>query len=206
MTPLRRVLAAAGALALVTSWTGMAAAQEVPQPARPGPPHRRSRPATSRRTCSTGRRPTPTTSCTPMATTRRSASIPTPGSTPERAAPAWSGSSRPSGKESMETSPIVVNGVMYVTTSFSHVYALNAQTGEQLWHYKHAIGPIPPIAAGRTIAGSPSPTTRSFSPRSIPSSSPSRPRPARRCGRSTSPIPSSATARPWRRPSSTARC
>src|SRR6266853_1851282 len=25
-------------------------------------------------------------------------------------------------KESMETSPIVVNGVMYVTTSFSHVY------------------------------------------------------------------------------------
>ena len=29
--------------------------------------------------------------------------------------------------ESMETSPIVVNGVMYVTTSFNHVYALNAQ-------------------------------------------------------------------------------
>ena len=33
-------------------------------------------------------------------------------------------------KELMETSPIVVNGIMYVTTSFSHVYALNAQTGE----------------------------------------------------------------------------
>ena len=45
-------------------------------------------------------------------------------------------------KESLETSPIVVNGVMYVTTSFSHVYALNAQTGEELWHYKHALGPI----------------------------------------------------------------
>src|SRR5215471_10340949 len=29
-------------------------------------------------------------------------------------------------KESMETSPIVVNGVMFVTTSFSHVYALDA--------------------------------------------------------------------------------
>src|SRR5260370_4284681 len=28
--------------------------------------------------------------------------------------------------ESMETSPIVVNAVMYVTTSFSHVYALDA--------------------------------------------------------------------------------
>ena len=28
--------------------------------------------------------------------------------------------------ESLETSPIVVEGVMYVTTSFNHVYALNA--------------------------------------------------------------------------------
>jgi len=45
-------------------------------------------------------------------------------------------------RESMETSPIIVNGVMYVTTSFDHVYALNAQTGEQIWHYKHDMGPI----------------------------------------------------------------
>ena len=30
-------------------------------------------------------------------------------------------------KESLETSPIVVDGVMYVTTSFSHVYALDAK-------------------------------------------------------------------------------
>ena len=29
-------------------------------------------------------------------------------------------------KESLETSPIVVDGVMFVTTSFSHVYALDA--------------------------------------------------------------------------------
>jgi glucose dehydrogenase len=40
-------------------------------------------------------------------------------------------------KESLETSPIVVDGVMYVTTSFSHVYALDAKTGVQLWHYAH---------------------------------------------------------------------
>ena len=38
-------------------------------------------------------------------------------------------------KESLETSPIVVDGVMFVTTSFSHVYALDAKTGQQLWHY-----------------------------------------------------------------------
>jgi alcohol dehydrogenase (cytochrome c) len=42
-------------------------------------------------------------------------------------------------KESLETTPIVVNGVMYVTTSFDHVYALNAETGEEYWHYKHAM-------------------------------------------------------------------
>src|SRR6478752_3795093 len=40
-------------------------------------------------------------------------------------------------KESLETTPIVVNGIMYVTTAFDHVYALDARTGEQIWHYKH---------------------------------------------------------------------
>src|ERR1035438_7741868 len=38
-------------------------------------------------------------------------------------------------KESTETTPIVVNGIMYITTSFDHVYALNARTGEQIWYY-----------------------------------------------------------------------
>ena len=33
--------------------------------------------------------------------------------------------------ESMETAPIVVNGVMFLTTSFNHVYAIDA-TGEEL--------------------------------------------------------------------------
>ena len=53
----------------------------------------------------------------------------------------------------METSPIVVNGVMYVTTSFSHVYALNAQTGEQLWHYKQPLGPITTYCCGPNNRG-----------------------------------------------------
>jgi PQQ-dependent dehydrogenase (methanol/ethanol family) len=56
-------------------------------------------------------------------------------------------------RESMETSPIVVNGVMYVTTSFSQVYALNAQTGEQLWTYKHALGPITTYCCGPNNRG-----------------------------------------------------
>src|SRR4051794_15610256 len=37
-------------------------------------------------------------------------------------------------KESMETSPIVVNGTMFATTSYSHVYAIDAKTGAELWH------------------------------------------------------------------------
>jgi len=56
-------------------------------------------------------------------------------------------------KESMETSPIVVNGVMYVTTSFSQVYALNAATGEQLWQYKHPLGPITTYCCGPNNRG-----------------------------------------------------
>jgi PQQ-dependent dehydrogenase (methanol/ethanol family) len=56
-------------------------------------------------------------------------------------------------RESMETSPIVVNGMMYVTTSFDHVYAINAATGEQIWHYKHDMGPITVYCCGPNNRG-----------------------------------------------------
>src|SRR5262252_4422500 len=56
-------------------------------------------------------------------------------------------------RESLETSPIIVNGVMYVTTSFSHVYALHAQTGEEYWHYKHPLGPITTYCCGPNNRG-----------------------------------------------------
>ncbi len=55
--------------------------------------------------------------------------------------------------ESMETSPIIVEGIMYVTTSFSHAYALNAETGEQIWHYKHKMGPITTYCCGPNNRG-----------------------------------------------------
>ncbi len=55
--------------------------------------------------------------------------------------------------ESLETTPIVVNGVMYVTKSFSHVYALNAKTGEQYWHYAHKMGPITTFCCGPNNRG-----------------------------------------------------
>ena len=35
----------------------------------------------------------------------------------------------------MEATPLVHNGVIYISTGWSHVHALDARTGEQLWHY-----------------------------------------------------------------------
>ena len=42
---------------------------------------------------------------------------------------------------------------MYVTTSFNHVYAINAKTGEQYWHYKHAMGPVTTYCCGPNNRG-----------------------------------------------------
>jgi PQQ-dependent dehydrogenase (methanol/ethanol family) len=55
--------------------------------------------------------------------------------------------------ESMETAPIVVNGVMFLTTSFNHVYAIDAKTGEEFWHYKHKMGPITTFCCGPNNRG-----------------------------------------------------
>ena len=38
---------------------------------------------------------------------------------------------------SFQATPIVVNGVMYVSLPFNHVVALQADTGQQLWRYTH---------------------------------------------------------------------
>jgi len=55
--------------------------------------------------------------------------------------------------ESMETAPIVVDGVMYMTTSFNHVYALDAVTGKEFWHYKHKMGAITTFCCGPNNRG-----------------------------------------------------
>ncbi|HXS53668.1 MAG TPA: PQQ-binding-like beta-propeller repeat protein [Usitatibacter sp.] len=55
--------------------------------------------------------------------------------------------------ESMETAPIVVDGVMFLTTSFDHVYAIDAKTGEEYWHYKHKLGPIVTVCCGNNNRG-----------------------------------------------------
>ncbi len=55
--------------------------------------------------------------------------------------------------ESMETAPIVVDGVMYLTTSYNHVYAIDAATGKEFWHYKHKMGPITTFCCGPNNRG-----------------------------------------------------
>lgn len=48
-------------------------------------------------------------------------------------------------KRGLEASPLIVDGVMFTTGSWSRVYALNAETGEELWTYD----PEVPGATGR---------------------------------------------------------
>jgi alcohol dehydrogenase (cytochrome c) len=55
--------------------------------------------------------------------------------------------------ESMETAPIVVDGVMYLTTSYNHLYALDATTGKEFWHYTHKQGPVTTYCCGPNNRG-----------------------------------------------------
>ena len=55
--------------------------------------------------------------------------------------------------ESMETAPVVVDGVMYITTSYNHVYALDAVSGKEYWHYKHKMGPVTTYCCGPNNRG-----------------------------------------------------
>lgn len=56
-------------------------------------------------------------------------------------------------RESMETAPIVADGIMYFTTSYNHVYAVDAATGKEFWHYKHKMGPITTFCCGPNNKG-----------------------------------------------------
>ena len=41
---------------------------------------------------------------------------------------------------SFETTPVVYNGVMYLTTAYNHLFALNARTGKLIWRYDQKLG------------------------------------------------------------------
>jgi alcohol dehydrogenase (cytochrome c) len=50
------------------------------------------------------------------------------------------------------STPIVVDGVMYVSTPRSQVFALDAATGRVLWNYKHTLRPNFGLAGSMTVA------------------------------------------------------
>ena len=55
--------------------------------------------------------------------------------------------------ESLETAPLIIDGVMFLTTSYNHVYAIDAVTGKEFWHYKHNMGPITVYCCGPNNRG-----------------------------------------------------
>ncbi len=46
-------------------------------------------------------------------------------------------------REAFQTTPLVADGVMYITTPRNHVIALDARTGAQLWRYEHTFNKTP---------------------------------------------------------------
>ena len=41
---------------------------------------------------------------------------------------------------SYETTPIAQQGILYFTTPYNHVFAVEANSGKELWHYEHKLG------------------------------------------------------------------
>ncbi len=53
----------------------------------------------------------------------------------------------------LEAAPIVADGILYLTSSYSHLYALDAVTGEPLWKYDHSLPDDLRICCGPTNRG-----------------------------------------------------
>ncbi len=53
--------------------------------------------------------------------------------------PAWAFSFGGERQRGQESQPLVHDGVMYVTASYSRLYALDVRTGQKLWEYNHRL-------------------------------------------------------------------
>ena len=53
--------------------------------------------------------------------------------------PAWSFSFGGEKQRGQESQPVIHNGKMFVTASYSRIYALDAKTGAKLWKYEHRL-------------------------------------------------------------------
>src|SRR6267378_65321 len=55
--------------------------------------------------------------------------------------------------ESIQGAPIVYDGVLYLTTSYNHLFAVDAKTGKELWHYTHVLNPAVSVCCGPNNRG-----------------------------------------------------
>ena len=53
----------------------------------------------------------------------------------------------------LEAAPIVADGVLYLTAAYNNLYALDAKSGETLWHYEHQMPGDLRICCGPTNRG-----------------------------------------------------
>jgi alcohol dehydrogenase (cytochrome c) len=56
-----------------------------------------------------------------------------------RLVPAWSFSFGGEKQRGQQSQPLIHDGVMYVTASYSRIFALDAKTGQKLWKYEHRL-------------------------------------------------------------------
>ena len=94
----------------------------------------------------------------------------------------------------MQSTPVVVDGVMYVSTAWNHIFALDAKSGERIWRYDYPVAEEIPASTAPGTAASPCGAIWSSWARSTTIWSPSTPRPARRPGESRLKMPNSAAA------------
>ncbi len=64
---------------------------------------------------------------------------------------AWAFSTGTTGQ--FEVSPVLYDGVLYVTSSYNRLFALDARTGELLWRYDHQNGRNLPLCCGPANRG-----------------------------------------------------
>ncbi len=57
----------------------------------------------------------------------------------KRLVPAWSYSYGGEKQRGQEAQPLIVNGKMFITASYSRIFALDAKTGRKLWSYEHRL-------------------------------------------------------------------
>ncbi|SOY72627.1 PQQ-dependent methanol/ethanol family dehydrogenase [Cupriavidus taiwanensis] len=57
----------------------------------------------------------------------------------DRLVPAWSFSFGGEKQRGQESQPLIHDGKMFVTASYSRIYALDAKTGRKLWKYEHRL-------------------------------------------------------------------